>query len=155
MSASRANTRGRKWSGASPSWTLTRRSPRAGLPPSSASKLQAAYLRGAGAFTRQGRGDIATHKLFVERGYSLLQPGGRLAYVIPSGIYSDLGTKELREMLFTAGRIEYLYNFSNERLFFPEVHHAFNFTLLGAQKGGTRTASGRRSGSTHEWRCTG
>ena len=73
----------------------------------------------------------------MERGYTLIQPGGRLAYVIPSGIYTDLGTKELREMLFTAGRIEYLYNFSNERFFFPAVDHRVKFTLLGAQKGET------------------
>ena len=69
-----------------------------------AHRAQAAYYRGSGAFTRQGRGDTATHKLFVERAYALLQPGGRLAYVIPSGIYTDLGTKELREMLFNEGR---------------------------------------------------
>ena len=100
-------------------------------------EAQAAYYRGAGAFTHQGRGDTATHKLFVERAYALLQAGGRLAYVIPSGIYTDLGTKELREMLFTKGRVEYLYNFSNERFFFPAVDHRFKFTLLGAQKGVT------------------
>ena len=98
-------------------------------------ELQAAYLRGSGAFTRQGRGDIATHKLFVERGYTLLQPGGRLAYVIPSGIYTDLGTKELREMLFTAGRIEYLYNFSNERFFFPAVDHRVQVHAAGRAEG--------------------
>ncbi len=33
---------------------------------------QAAYYRGSAAFTRQGRGDTATHKLFVERAYALL-----------------------------------------------------------------------------------
>jgi hypothetical protein len=96
-------------------------------------EAQAAYYRGAGAFTRQGRGDTATHKLFVERAYALLQDRGRLAYVIPSGIYTDLGTKALREMLFNEGRIEYLYNFSNERFFFPAVDHRVKFTLLGAQ----------------------
>ncbi|MCB0000442.1 MAG: hypothetical protein KDE56_31970, partial [Anaerolineales bacterium] len=73
--------------------------------------------------------------LFTERAYTILTETGRLGYVIPSGIYSDLGTKELREMLLNEGRIEYLYNFSNERFFFPEVHHSFKFTLLGAQKG--------------------
>ena len=60
---------------------------------------------------------------------------GRLALVIPAGIYTDLGTKELRQMLFEAGRIEYLYSFSNEKFFFPDVHHSFKFTLLGAQRG--------------------
>ena len=84
---------------------------------------------------QQGRGDRATHKHFVERGYGLLEKEGRLSFVIPSGIYTDLGTKPLREMLLNEGRIDYLYNFSNERFFFPHVHHSFKFTLLGAQKG--------------------
>ncbi len=97
--------------------------------------LTAAYYKKSGAYSRQGRGSPATHKLFTERGYTLLQNGGRLGYIIPSGIYSDLGTKELREMLLKEGRIEFLYNFSNERFFFQDVHHAYHFTLMGLQKG--------------------
>ncbi|MCI0581211.1 MAG: N-6 DNA methylase, partial [Chloroflexi bacterium] len=95
----------------------------------------AAYLRRPADFTRQGKGDTATHKLFLERGYNLLRREGRLAFVIPSGVYTDLGTKELREMLLNEGQIQYLFNFSNERFFFPYVDHRFKFTLLGAQKG--------------------
>ncbi|MCG3208586.1 MAG: hypothetical protein FOGNACKC_02197 [Anaerolineae bacterium] len=98
-------------------------------------EAQAAYYKASPDFTRQNGGDTATHKLFLERAYSLLASEGRLGYVIPSGIYSDLGTKELREMLLNEGRIEYLYNFSNERYFFPDVDHRFQFTLLGAQRG--------------------
>ncbi|MEZ4514907.1 MAG: N-6 DNA methylase [Chloroflexota bacterium] len=95
----------------------------------------ASYFQASPDYTRQGRGDTATHKLFVERVYTLLSETGRLGYVVPSGIYSDLGTKELREMLISEGNIEYLYSFSNEKWFFNSVHHAFHFTLLGAQKG--------------------
>lgn len=100
-------------------------------------EASAAYYKQAPDFSRQGRGDTATHKLFTERGYDLLEANGRLAFVIPSGIYTDLGTKELREMLLNEGRIEYLYNFSNERFFFPHVDHRVKFTLLGARKGVT------------------
>ncbi len=95
----------------------------------------AAYVRASGDFQRQGRGDVATHKLFLERMYGLLQREGRLGYVVPSGIYTDLGTKELREMLLNEGNIQYIYSFSNERFFFHGVHHSFKFTLLGAQRG--------------------
>ncbi len=112
-------------------------------------ETEAAWYKASPDFTRQGRGDTATHKLFLERGYGLLAEGGqgtgdrglgtgnggRLGFVVPSGLYSDLGTKELREMLLNDGRIEYLYSFSNERFFFPDVHHSFKFTLLGVQKG--------------------
>ncbi|HEY84297.1 MAG TPA: N-6 DNA methylase [Chloroflexi bacterium] len=95
----------------------------------------AAYYKNSGNFTRQGRGDTATHKLFLERGYCLLKDKARLSFVIPSGIYTDLGTKDLRQMLLGEGQIDYLYNFSNERWFFNSVHHAFHFTLLSAQRG--------------------
>lgn len=95
----------------------------------------AAFVRECGDYTRQGRGDTATHKLFVERMYGMLKDGGRLGYVVPSGIYTDLGTKELREMLLNEGNIQYIFSFSNERFFFPGVDHRFKFALIGAEKG--------------------
>jgi hypothetical protein len=95
-----------------------------------------AYVRQSPDYSRQGRGDTATHKLFLERSYAhLLAREGRIGYVVPSGIYTDLGTKDLREMLLNEGNIQYIYSFSNERGFFSGVHHDFKFTLIGAQKG--------------------
>ena len=93
------------------------------------------FLRVSGDYTRQGRGDAATHKLFLERMYTLLQRDGRLGYVVPSGIYTDLGTKDLREMMLNEGSIQYIYSFSNERFFFPGVDHRFKFCMLGAHRG--------------------
>lgn len=94
-----------------------------------------AYLHSSSDYVYQGQGDTATHKLFLERGYGLLKHEGRLGYVIPSGIYTDLGTQQLREMLLREGQIQYIFSFSNERFFFPHVDHRVKFTLLGAQKG--------------------
>ncbi|WP_193199722.1 hypothetical protein [Nostoc sp. MG11] len=37
--------------------------------------------------------------------FNLLRPGGECGIVIPSGIYTDLGTKQLREMLFNQTKI--------------------------------------------------
>lgn len=93
------------------------------------------FARRSGEYTRQAGGDTATHKLFLERAYSLLRESGRLGFVIPSGIYTDLNTKPLREMLLNEGNIQYLFSFSNERFFFKGVHHSFKFCLLGAEKG--------------------
>lgn len=94
-----------------------------------------AYLHNSPDYSQQGGGDTATHKLFLERGYHLLKQSGQLSFVIPSGIYTDLGTKQLREMILNDGQILFMFSFSNERYFFPYVHHAFKFTLLGTQKG--------------------
>jgi len=98
-------------------------------------KASAAYLRRSPDYTRQGRGDTATHKLFLERGYGVLGHGGRLGVVIPSGIYTDLGTKPLREMLLSEGTIEFLFSFANNRGIFPEVHRSYKVVLLGFRRG--------------------
>jgi hypothetical protein len=97
-----------------------------------------AYVKASADYTRQGRGDLGTHKLFLERAYGLLKTGGRLGYVVPSGLYTDLGTKDLREMLMEEGRIEALIGFTNGAaggaVYFPGVHRSFKISLLNAHK---------------------
>ena len=46
-----------------------------------------------------------------------MQKDGRLGVILPTGIYSDLGTKDLREELLTEGRLDLLYAFQNEKQF--------------------------------------
>jgi hypothetical protein len=96
---------------------------------------QAAFVSSGIIYEFQGRGDINTYKLFAERLFGLIRSHGFLGVVLPSGIYMDLGTKEIRQMLLDQGHIQYLFSFSNEKFFFPNVHHSFKFTMLGAQKG--------------------
>jgi hypothetical protein len=98
-------------------------------------KELANYFKVTEDYKYQGKGKSGTHKLFTERMYSLLIHGGRIGYVVPSGIYMELGTKDLREMLLNEGNIQYIFSFSNERFFFPGVDHRFKFALLGAEKG--------------------
>ncbi|MDZ4671243.1 MAG: N-6 DNA methylase, partial [Phototrophicales bacterium] len=100
----------------------------------------AGYIRTSAHFSHQGKGDPATHKMFVERAWRLLRPDGFLGYIVPSGIYSDLGTKQLRQLLFENGRVIVMAGLSNVRAIFPSIHRSFKFTLLAVQKGGTTTA---------------
>lgn len=99
----------------------------------------AAYVRRTDDYTRQGRGDTATHKLFLERTYRLLRGGGRIGYLVPSGIYTDLGTKDLREMLLDEGSIESLIGITNGvsggAAYFAEIHRSFKIALLIARHG--------------------
>ena len=62
--------------------------------------------------------DINLYKLFLERCFNLLCPGGACGIVIPSGIYTDLGTKQLREMLFTHARILGLFGIREPQEYF-------------------------------------
>jgi hypothetical protein len=85
---------------------------------------------------RQGM-DINLYKLFLERSFNLLRAGGECGIVLPSGIYSDLGTKRLREMLFDGSRITGLFGFENRKAIFKGVDSRFKFVVLTFSKGGT------------------
>jgi hypothetical protein len=81
--------------------------------------------------------DINLYKLFVEQSFNLLRNGGRCGIITPGGIYTDLGSKQLREMLFSKGQLDSVFGLSNERFIFENVHHAQKFCLLVFEKGGT------------------
>ncbi len=68
--------------------------------------------------------------LFVERCYRLVKQGGRCGIVIPSGIYTDLGAKGLREMLFAETQITGLFGFENRKPVFDGVHRSLKFAAL-------------------------
>ncbi|MFN6274747.1 MAG: Eco57I restriction-modification methylase domain-containing protein [Microcystis sp.] len=79
--------------------------------------------------------DINLYKLFVEQCFNLLHPQGECGIIIPSGIYTDLGTKQLREMLFSHCQLGTLFGLSNERFIFEGVDHRFKFCLFDFAKG--------------------
>ncbi|HLJ55175.1 MAG TPA: RNA-binding domain-containing protein, partial [Chthonomonadaceae bacterium] len=80
--------------------------------------------------------DINLYKLFVEQCYNLLRPGGQCGIVVPSGLYTDLGTKQLRELLFGSARITGLICFENRKMIFEGVDSRFKFIVLTLAKEG-------------------
>ena len=80
--------------------------------------------------------DINLYKLFTEQCANLLRKGGQCGIVIPSGIYTDLGAKQLREMLFAGTAISGLFGFENRRAIFEGVDSRFKFVVLTFGKGG-------------------
>jgi hypothetical protein len=108
---------------------------------------QSAFFRSAPDYANQigvvnGKkvgSDLNLYKLFVERCFRLLRDGGQCGIVIPSGIYTDLGSKQLRSMLYETGQVRHLRSFSNERFIFEAVHHAFKFCLMIFARGGSTT----------------
>ena len=81
--------------------------------------------------------DINLYKLFVEQCINLLRVGGRCGMITPGGIYTDLGTKQLREVLFSENLISCLFGLSNEKFVFEVVHHAQKFCILSFARGGS------------------
>jgi Putative DNA-binding domain len=104
-----------------------------------------AYFRSAEQFKNQisvvngkkAGTDINLYKLFLELCFNLLKPFGYCGIIIPTGFYTDLGTKQLREMVFSECQLDKLLGLSNEKFIFEGVHHAFKFCLLTFEKGGT------------------
>jgi len=79
--------------------------------------------------------DINLYKLFVEQCVNLLSENGECGLVIPSGIYTDLGTKQLREMLFSQTKITGLFCFENRKAIFEGVDSRFKFVVLTFENG--------------------
>jgi len=103
-----------------------------------------AYFRAASQYVNQistvngkkAGSDINLYKLFLEQSFNLLRPTGRCGIILQSGIYTDLGAKQLREMLFSNSQLDSLFGFSNEKFIFENVHHAQKFCILVFEKGG-------------------
>lgn len=106
---------------------------------------QSAYFRAAEQFKYQSAivngkktgTDINLYKLFTEQCFNLLRDDGLCGIVIPSGIYTDLGAKGLREMLFEKTCVTGLFGFENRKKIFDEVDSRFKFVVLTFRKGGT------------------
>jgi hypothetical protein len=90
-------------------------------------------------FRHRGEGKAYTYKLFLEQAHALLRPGGRLGFIVPSGLYSDHGTGELRELFLDHCRWEWLFGFENRDGIF-DIHRSFKFNPVVIEKGG-RTAA--------------
>jgi hypothetical protein len=84
--------------------------------------------------------DVNLYKVFLEQTLNLLRLKGHCGILTPSGMYTDLGTKALREALFDSSRIQSLFGLSNEKFIFQDVHHAQKFTMLSFEKGGETQA---------------
>lgn len=101
-----------------------------------------AWFRAAPEFAHQSAvvngkktgSDLNLYKLFVERCFHLLRAGGQCGIVIPSGIYTDLGAKGLRDLLFTKTQIQGLFCFENRKTIFEGVDSRFKFVVLTLEK---------------------
>lgn len=94
------------------------------------------YAEAAHPFRHQGSADLNTYKMFLEAGYALLRDGGRMGLLVPSGIYSDKGSGDLRSLFLNHSRWTHLYAFQNERFVFVAVHHSFKVAAVQVEKAG-------------------
>ena len=62
--------------------------------------------------------------------------GGRLGFLVPSGLYSDHGTGALRGLFLESCRWEWLFGVENRDQVFP-IHRSYKFNPVVIEKGGT------------------
>ena len=87
------------------------------------------------AYRHQGSADLNLYKLFLEQAHALLCSGGRLGFIVPSGLYSDYGTGDLRRLFLDNCRWEWLFGFENREGIF-DIHRSFKFNPVVVEKGG-------------------
>ena len=83
-------------------------------------------------YEKRGTGDIDLWKLFLERCLCLQAKNGSLAIVIPSGLVTAQGGKQLRQVLF-GRRIRAMFEFENRKGIF-DIDSRYKFVLLVADK---------------------
>ncbi len=97
------------------------------------------YCRKSEAYPLTGRGDINLYAVFAELAYQLVAPRGRVGLLVPSGIASDMTTKDFFAAVAESSRLLRLYDFENKKVFFPEVHASFKFSILNFGGAESRT----------------
>ncbi len=90
-------------------------------------------------FRHQGSADINTYKMFLEQARALLRPGGRLGLIVPSGVYTDKGTSDLRRVFLEDSDWRWLFGFENRWKIF-DIDGRFKFAPVIVAKTGRTDA---------------
>ena len=90
-------------------------------------------------FRHQGSADLNLYKLFLEAAHALAREGGRIGFLVPSGLYSDNGTGALRTLFLEQCRWEWLFGVENSGNIFP-IHRSYKFNPIVIEKGGSTEA---------------
>lgn len=86
-------------------------------------------------FISQGSADINTYKLFLEQSLCIAKADGRIGLIVPSGVYTDRGSVDLRDRFLNENQWEWLFGFENRDGIF-NIHRSFKFCPVIVQKGG-------------------
>lgn len=91
-------------------------------------------------YRSQGSADVNTYKMFLEMGRRLVSLVSRVGMIVPSGLYTDNGTTDLRRLFLEQSRWEWLFGFENRWKIFSAVDERFKFCPVIIQKGGKTEA---------------
>lgn len=92
-------------------------------------------------FQLTGRGDVNLYALFAETVLDVTAKEGRAGIIVPTGIATDDSTKAYFSKLIDEERIGKMLSFINQKVFFPDVHASYTFSLLTIAHENTPTFS--------------
>ncbi len=98
--------------------------------------LHCSYADSLHPFRYQGSAHINTYKMFLEQAHALCRPGGRLGFIVPSGIYTEKGSKDLRDLFLNKCSWEWIWSLINWNKLFPSVYYRFKFAVIVVEKRG-------------------
>jgi hypothetical protein len=104
-------------------------------------------------YIHQGSADINSYKLFLELAHTLLKEGGQLGLIVPSGVYTDKGTTDIRKLFINQCSWEWLFGFINRGDIFSPECKIYKFAIVEVRKS-NKTESIRTSfmiKSLSEW----
>jgi hypothetical protein len=105
------------------------------------------FVRQSGIYRVEARAHLNLYQLFVERALQLVRPGGRIGFVLPSGIVSDAGAAPVRRYLFDHADVDQVTGFDNRLAIFP-VHRSVRFVLMTCTTGSITSSIRCRFGLT-------
>ena len=85
----------------------------------------------------QGSADLNTYKMFLETAHALCRNGGRLGFIVPSGVYTDKGSTDLRDLFINNCSWNWIWSFINWNKLFPAIYYRFKFATVIVEKMGT------------------
>ncbi|HKE83828.1 MAG TPA: N-6 DNA methylase [Vicinamibacterales bacterium] len=106
-----------------------------------------AFVRESGIYRVDTRVHANLYQWFVERALQLVRPGGRIGFVLPSGLASDTGAAPLRRYLFDRADVDSLTGLDNRDAIFP-IHRSVRFILLTCTAGRPTSSIACRFGIT-------
>ncbi|MDI9312879.1 MAG: N-6 DNA methylase, partial [Limnohabitans sp.] len=96
--------------------------------------FQSNYFKKSEQYKQLLSGKLNLYSIFTLQCFNLLKQNGYCGIVVPGGIYSDLSTSKLRELLFEKTQITGLFCFENRKEIFEGVHRSFKFVVLSFEK---------------------
>ncbi|MBM3267840.1 MAG: N-6 DNA methylase [Candidatus Sericytochromatia bacterium] len=81
-------------------------------------------------------GKLNLYRLALERGLSVLRPGGVLAFVVPAGFLRDTGSAPLRRHFLEAAQFEEVWELASGRDLFPSAHRDLPVCAVFVRRGG-------------------